>query len=590
MAVTVARRVLGTDTMSPAARLRHARHALAGLLVPASWIALAGAAHAGEADAPATTTTTEAPSTTTTAPPAFNLPKDARKKVQAAQAFLDSMPSSPAPDAGAPAAGSTPSTGDGTGAAPAISPTAPASIRIEDLLAAIPGRRTGGTSATATGAPASTTAAPTGATAPAPPVTGIPTGDRSTSGPPAPTGTLAFSPGPAPAPTSGWPGLVSGAPAPLVDPAVGAWIGGQPAAGPGSASAQTGQAENPERGPPAAAVTTGDATATGNRTVTTIDQSTLVAVTRRGTVSLTTAENRDTGARWTSATLPSGLLAGHDPRLLAMVTGDRTGNGTATITTGDALAIGNDSMTTINQSTIVAVTAKGKDVVVDQPAFVANVGSAAAGTGGNTALGTGSDGNGSSVISTGDAFAYGNRSTTVINQATTVVVTGANSHVRIAQSADVDNIGTATAGTGDNIATGTTGSGDGTTVLRTGDAVAVGNQSQTTITQTGTAVVTGGRSTVNIDQHAGVNNVGTATASTGGNAAVATSGGANGSVLITTGNASATGNQAGTTITQRGINITTGKFAGISITQDAGVVNRGTAVATTGRNTAVGAG
>ena len=50
--------------MSPAARLKHARHALAGLLVPATWLALAGTAQAEDKDAPATTTTTAAPATT----------------------------------------------------------------------------------------------------------------------------------------------------------------------------------------------------------------------------------------------------------------------------------------------------------------------------------------------------------------------------------------------------------------------------------------------------------------------------------------------------------------------------------------------
>jgi hypothetical protein len=587
--------------MSPAARLKHARHALAGLLVPATWFALTSAARAEADDVPpATTTTTEAPApapttTTTTAPPSatssLNLPKDLRRKVANAEAFLAANPTPAGGGAGVTTGADQPAGPLGPPATPAP-PTRPSppSILLDDLIASLPGRPAwGGRPA---GADPATPPAPgtsNGGGGP-PPSRGVPTGDGPASGLPGGTGGFAFTPTPVPTPSTGWPGFVSGAPAPLTPPAVGAWMGGAPAAAHGTGPSPTGQAENPERGPPGATVTTGNATATGNRTVTTIDQSTLVAVTRRGTVSLTTAENRDTGARWMSATLSSGLLAGHDPRLLAMVTGDRTGKGSATITTGDALAVGNWSDTTINQKTIVAVTAKGKNVEVDQPAGVTNIGSAAAGTGSNTALGTNQSGNGAAVINTGAAFAYGNRSTTVINQDATVVITGANSHVHVSQSATVDNIGTAIASTGDNTATGTTGTGDGTAAIHTGDAVAVGNQSSTTITQTGTAVVTGSRSTASIDQQAHVRNIGTATASTGGNAAVATSGGGNGSVLITTGTASATGNVADTTITQKGINIATGPFAGISITQGVGVVNTGTAFANTGSNTAVGVG
>jgi hypothetical protein len=583
--------------MSPAARLKHARHALAGLLVPAAWLALAGAARADEADAPATTTTTEAPATTTTtAAPVTTttapVPKQFRKVLAAAA------------DAEAMLAGL--GGGDGGGTSPAASPVAtgpatlvtaaiasrpaPPSISVDDVLAAFPPRFARPDRRSAGGAGPSADPTTPGAPAADPGPFGVPTGDGPASGPPATAPGMAFVPSPAPAPSTGWPGLVSGVPAPVVDPAVGAAIGGAPAAVTGGAPSSTGQGENPERGPPAAAIDTGNANATGNQTVTTIDQSTLVVVTRRGTVSLTTADNRDTGATWQSATLPSGLLGGTDPRLLTTYTGARLGDGTVTITTGDATALGNWSSTTINQSTVVVVTAKKQDVLVDQPASVANVGTAAAGTGSNTALGSGNDGNGTAVITTGNAVAYGNRSTTVINQDTTVVITGSRSSVRVEQSADVDNIGTATATTGGNTATGTTGSGDGGAVIATGDATAVGNQSSTTITQNSTAVVTGGKSTVSIDQQANVKNVGTATASTGGNAAVATSGGGTGSVLITTGDASATGNQAGTTITQNGISVASGKFAGISVTQGVGVVNNGTAVATTGSNTAVGAG
>ena len=580
--------------MSPAARLKHARHALAGMLLPATWLALSGAAQAEDTTAAATTTTTEAPAaTTTTVPPTTTttrpLPKDVRRKLEqaaAAQAFVDSFGADePAAAAPSPEGEIVSETVD---AAPPV-PTAdrPGPIQVADgpqLSFDRPARP---------GASVPTPAGPSGSgVAETAPRTGLPTGDGPRSALPTGSAGAAFDLGSAPAPAGGGADLGLGPSSAGLDPAVLAASGWSPALSSVFVTGATGQGENPERGPPAAAIDTGNADATGNRTVTTIDQTTMIAVTDKGTVSLTTAENRDTGAGWMSATLPSGLLGGHEALLSAagFGTGGVSGTGTTTITTGDALAIGNWSDTTINQTTMVAVTANGQDLVIDQPASVANIGTATALTGSNTALGTTNGGGGSAAITTGNATAYGNRSVTVINQSTLVAVTGSNSHVWITQSATVDNIGTATAITGDNSATGTTGEGDGSAVIRTGDARAVGNESSTTINQSGIAAATGNGSTAVIDQQAHVNNVGTATASTGGNAAVASSGGSYGSVLITTGNADATGNTAQTTVTQRGISVATGRFAGTSITQGAGVVNAGTAVATSGINTAVGAG
>ena len=579
--------------MSPAARLKHARHALAGMLLPATWLALSGAAQAEDATAAATTTTTEAPATTTTVPPTTTttrpLPKDVKKKLEqaaAAQAFVDSFATDepeadPSPTGGeivSEIVSETPTATVGDGTAP---------IQVTDGV-----ERSVDAPRSRPGA-ANPTAAPSSPGAPeAAPLTGLPTDDDPRSALPSGGAGAAFDLGAVPAAAVGGADFGLGPDGAGLDPALLAASGWSPSLSSFFAPGTTGQAENPERGPPAAAIDTGNATATGNRTVTTIDQTTMIAVTEKGTVSLTTAENRDTGAGWMSATLPSGLLGGHEALLSAagFGTGGVSGTGTATITTGDALAIGNWSDTTINQKTMVAVTANGQDLVIDQPASVANVGTATAVTGGNTALGTTNGGGGSAAITTGNATACGNRSVTVINQSTMVAVTGSNSHVWITQSATVDNIGTATATTGDNTAFGTTGEGDGNAVIRTGDARAVGNESSTTINQRGIAAATGNGSTAVIDQQAHVNNVGTATASTGGNAAVASSGGSYGSVLITTGNADATGNTAQTTVTQRGISVATGRFAGTSITQGAGVTNAGTAVAASGINTAVGAG
>ena len=580
--------------MSPAARLKHARHALAGMLLPATWLALSGAAQAEDTTAAATTTTTEAPATTTTtaAPTTTTthpLPKDVKKKLEqaaAAQAFVASLDTDE-PAADAPPAGAEIVAEVVTEASPTAVGGGAAPIQVGDgLRFSFDGPTGRGSAAAPSPSPAGT-----GATE-APPMTGLPTDDDPRSNRPSGGTGAAFDLGAVAAAAVGGADLGLGPAGADLDPALLAASGWAPTLSSLFVTGATGQGENPERGPPAAAIDTGNATATGNRAVTTIDQTTMIAVTEKGTVSLTTAENRDTGAGWMSATLPSGLLGGHAALLSAagFGTGGVNGTGTVTITTGDALAIGNWSDTTINQKTMVAVTANGQNLVIDQPASVANIGTASAVTGNNTALGTTNGGGGSAAISTGNATAYGNRSVTVINQSTLVAVTGSNSHVWITQSATVDNIGMATATTGGNSATGTTGEGDGNAVIRTGDARAVGNESSTTINQSAIAAATGTRSTAVIDQQANVNNVGTATASTGGNAAVAASGGSYGSVLITTGNADATGNTAQTTVTQRGISVATGRFAGTSITQGAGVVNAGTAVATSGINTAVGAG
>ncbi|MEY2477896.1 MAG: hypothetical protein QOG87_3211 [Actinomycetota bacterium] len=588
--------------MSPAARLKHARHALAGMLVPATWLAMSGAARAQEAPpAPEATTTTAAAPTTTTPPSTTTtlpLPKKAQKRIQEsseAQAYMASRGAdegAEAPPVAEPiTSGIAPSTISVTPTPHSI--PAPASIQIGDWSSpsfdppARPSRPAA--QGTAPAGPAATGG--TGGTGESP-FAGLPTGDDPTSGFPIPGTGATFDLGSVPSPATGGADLALGPPAAALDAAIDPANGQAPNASQTFDAGATGQGENPERGPPAAAITTGNADATGNRTVTTIDQTTMIAVTKKGTVSLTTAENRDTGAGWMSATLPSGLLGGHAAQISAagFGTGNVSGTGTATITTGDAIAVGNWSDTTINQTTLVAVTANGQTLVVDQPASVFNVGNAAANTGGNTATGTTNGGGGSAVITTGNATAYGNRSTTVINQSALVAVTGSNSHVWITQSATVDNIGTATATTGDNTATGTTGEGDGNAAIHTGNAKAIGNESSTTINQSGIVAVTGNGSTADIDQQANVNNVGTANASTGGNAAVATSGGSYGSVLITTGDADATGNKAQTTVTQRGISVATGRFAGVSITQGAGVLNDGTALASSGINTAVGAG
>jgi hypothetical protein len=576
--------------VSPAARLKHARHALAGLLVPATWFALTGSAAGEEAPttttttttaAPATTTTTAPPPTTTTIPAKYQERIDEARATQAAWAPYVGEDESEAPAPAEAAGAGVPVESVGT------DDPIPSVIAVDDEWLPATAPRTLRLAPTATDA-----AAPAAASTESTPSELPSTDDTGAPAPTTPSGGSAQVVAPSSGSFAGWGDAFSGLPASLADLAASAVAGQQLPAPLTLGPSATGQAENPERGPPggSADISTGDAIATGNAAVTTINQTTLVAVTDKGTVSLTTVKNPDTGEGWMSASLPSSMFDGDAAPALAMVTGYGEADGTAVITTGDAIATGNQSTTIINQKVLAAVTADGADLVVNQPASVANVGTATAVTGANTALGTSGDGTGSTVINTGAATAVGNRSTTIINQKSLVAVTGSGSTVSVVQSADVDNIGTATAITGDNTATGSGGEGDGSAVIHTGDAVAFGNISSTTIHQTATAAVVGDGSNASIDQQATVDNIGTATASTGGNAAVATAGGESGSVLITTGDAAATGNVADTTITQDGIRIATGRFAGVSVTQDAIVANIGTATATTGRNTGVGVG
>jgi hypothetical protein len=580
--------------VSPAARLKHARHVLAGLLVPTAWLALSGTARADDAGkdagatttttAPATTTTTVAPAPATPAPPTPEAVRQQFAQAVAAwwaaggvgQGSEDPAPSGP--DAGG--------SGLDLPAPPLVDQPGRPVIGVGDLLPALPSRPSRPVRPTPAGVTPSPPLAPT------PDATGgIPVGDGPSSGLPSPQSLgLAFSAVPAPSPTGGWTGPVPGALTSVPVVAGGLDLGALFADGPAGGAGTTGQGENPARGPPAASIGTGNADATGNTTETTINQSTTIVVTPRRTVSLTTATNPTTGATWLSATLPSDAFHGASA---ARIFGADTagGDGTVTITTGDALATGNSSTTTINQETTVVVTADNANVVVNQPAGVANVGSANAGTGSNIAIGGSGSGTGSASIATGSAYAVGNQSTTTINQTATVVVTGSSSNVSIDQTADVDNIGTATASTGNNSALGGSGGGSGDATITTGDATAIGNASTTTITQTFTSVVTADHSNVSIDQHADVTNVGTATATTGDNTAVGSSGGTSGSegtAAVQTGNASAIGNLAGTTVDQSGVSITTGHMAGTSVTQAGIVTNIGSAIASSGGNIAIG--
>ena len=236
----------------------------------------------------------------------------------------------------------------------------------------------------------------------------------------------------------------------------------------GAAAASTGS--NAVAGPvgPGVAgggVTTGDATAIGND----------------GTVMVVQAAASDAAP---------GAIDGSDQQTFTVRIGvavARTGGndgagGAGPITTGDATAIGNDATTDVRQ-----VAVAGGDgaatITIDQRAFVLNVGVALANTGANGApldasvtqaaggfldtpdetharelltllfpsllAATTGTSTGTGAVTTGDATAIGNRSTTSIDQSATATAAGDGSAV-VGQQVVVANMGIAIADTGSN--------------------------------------------------------------------------------------------------------------------------------------------
>ncbi len=254
--------------------------------------------------------------------------------------------------------------------------------------------------------------------------------------------------------------------------------------------------------------------------------------------------------------------------------------GSAGIITGDANAVGNVATNNISQVVNVNATGSlGSIVMIDQNADVANVGISIANTGLNLAVGNLSDSttnniqgatsgagppagddsvasndgtataesNGSASISTGNADAAGNRSTTNLTQVVDVNTPGSGL-VMTDQTATVINLGIAAANTGGNLAVGnasqtnsasndqsadaTSGgddavaanfgsavtNSDGNASVKTGNANGVGNESTTNVNQTVNADTDGGFALP--DQTATVANIGIGIANTGLNAAI----------------------------------------------------------------------
>jgi len=347
-------------------------------------------------------------------------------------------------------------------------------------------------------------------------------------------------------------------------------------------------------------------------------------------------------------------------------------DGSAATGTGDAGATGNQADTNADQGA--AVTGHNGSIhVVRQSSTVNNNGVAVANTGGNTANGNTTDdqtaangqlavgggiannngtasnsSSGSAGIATGDANAVGNNSNTnIVQEADVDAVGGLGAIVIVTQDANVNNTGVGIANSGLNNANGNNiddqtalngqgalalgsiannngtaaNSSKGSAGIDTGDANAVGNNSNTGVTQIANVNAGGSLGAlVFVRQRANVNNFGVGIANTGGNTAIGNvtddqtaatgqlagagsilgppgleiasndgiaSNKSQGDAAIRTGNASAVGNHSNTQITQAvNTNITGDPF--VVTDQEANVNNVGIGLANSGLNAAVG--
>jgi hypothetical protein len=253
-------------------------------------------------------------------------------------------------------------------------------------------------------------------------------------------------------------------------------------------------------------------------------------------------------------------------------TGNRS-NGSASITTGNATAIGNQSWTNIQQGD-----PSGGLAFVDQTAIITNDGEAESNTGRNDAIGNNSE-----------------------NEAENEQeIPGSDNGTILSNNSDLSN------------------ESDGSADVTTGDASSTGSEARDSVTQW--AAIAGGNSTggiFDVEQSARVNNDGDADADTGRNDAVGnnsdndaqndqdantargppqkadvilsniadTTNSSDGSASITTGDAEATGVSSTTHIHQDANGVNDGLHF---IDQTARVVNDGEADADSGRNDAIG--
>jgi hypothetical protein len=359
-----------------------------------------------------------------------------------------------------------------------------------------------------------------------------------------------------------------------------------------SVASNDGIASNNSRGN--ASINTGHAEAAGNRSTTNLTQA--INVNTTGTALVLSDQNAlvinaglaiaNTGANAAIGNASQNLalalqlalslnlgLGGGDNVAANFGTAANTSNGNASINTGSAGAVGNQSTTNVAQT--VNANMAGGLVLPDQLAIVLNLGAGIANTGLNLAIGnasanvaaalqlalafnfaddsvasnfgdTANESNGSASITTGNANSFGNHSAATTNVAQTVDANGAN-NVLSDQTAIVVDAGLGVSNTGLNAAVGnaslnvaavgqlaivlpgfgdsvasnfgdSSNNSDGTASITTGNANAVGSESHTNIAQTVDA--NGANGFLLADQTAVAANIGIGIANTGLNIAV----------------------------------------------------------------------
>jgi LPXTG-motif cell wall-anchored protein len=225
----------------------------------------------------------------------------------------------------------------------------------------------------------------------------------------------------------------------------------------------------------------------------------------------------------------------------------------------------------------------GGETTIDQSTEVTGTAIAVATTGNNTAVGTGAATTTTNAVSitSGSSTAAGNHEQTQVTQAAVTTLSG-NAAAEIVQISIVFNIGGAYAASGGNGAT-SIGSGGTPSSTQTGTGIAIGNDSETYVTQAANATTAGAQS-ASVTQQTVTLQFGVATATTGGNSIITTvSDGSGGAATITTGDASAVGNESETSVEQVARAVGSGD-ATLTIEQWATIINLGVALANTGSN------
>jgi hypothetical protein len=191
---------------------------------------------------------------------------------------------------------------------------------------------------------------------------------------------------------------------------------------------------------------------------------------------------------------------------------------------------------------------------------------------------------GVTLVRSGNAIAAGSISENHVVQVVDVLVADGGS-VRVEQVILVINLGTGRASSGDNLVLAALAEhGEDAVLVRTGDAIAVGNLTATELDQR-LAVVAGQDEDVLAGQMSVVTNTGIALAVTGDNVAASTLGalGGSGTVRVLTGDGYAIGNLSEVLILQDA-DVRASGDARVATEQQASVVNRGLAIADTGGN------